>query len=103
MCLARTLVTDPEVLLMDEPTSSLDPQARAALEQLARATSLPTAIPVIWVTHDLPQMRRIADTVVVMIDGRIADTGFASELDECSSGEVARFLTSERSGRGHDE
>jgi len=37
MCLARTLVTGPEVLLMDEPTSSVDPQATLALEQLARS------------------------------------------------------------------
>ncbi len=102
VCLARTLVTGPEVLLMDEPTSSLDPHQRGALEQLARDLA-DGGIPVVWVTHDLQQMRRIADAVVVMIDGRVAHSGATSELDECSSGEVVRFLESEPTGRARDE
>lgn len=91
VCLARTLVTDPEVLLMDEPTSSVDPQARGALEQLARDLSA-SGVRVVWVTHDLAQMRRLADSVVVMIDGRVAHTGAASELDNAASPDVLRFL-----------
>ena len=60
MCLARTLTTRPSVLLADEPTSSLDPEATAHLESLAldlarRGTS------VLWVTHDPRQAERLAD------------------------------------------
>lgn len=91
VCLARTLVTGPEVLLMDEPTSSVDPQARVALEQLARDLSA-SGVRVVWVTHDLAQMRRIADEVVVMIDGRVAHTGPASMLEASAPAEVLRFL-----------
>ena len=102
VCLARTLVTDPDVLLMDEPTSSLDPHQRGALEQLARDLAA-GGIPVVWVTHDLPQMRRLADTVVVMIDGRVAHTGAARDVDASAPAEVARFLGGEPTGAGRDE
>ena len=73
-CLARTLVTRPEVLLLDEPTSSLDPAATAELE--ARTVALARdGVPVVWVSHDLRQVERIADDVVVLLDGRVADDG----------------------------
>lgn len=74
LCLARTLVTDPEVLLLDEPTSALDPAARSALERLAR-TLRDAGIPVVWVTHDHAQVRRLADHVVVLAAGRAVAAG----------------------------
>jgi putative ABC transport system ATP-binding protein len=91
VCLARTLATDPEVLLMDEPTSSLDPQARTALEQLALDLAS-SGVSVVWVTHDLAQMRRIANSVVVMIGGRVAHSGSAAALDDTARPDVVRFL-----------
>jgi putative ABC transport system ATP-binding protein len=91
MCLARTLVTGPEVLLMDEPTSSLDPAATVALEQLARAL-LAEGVVSVWVTHDLPQMRRVADRVIVLIDGTIVHAGCRDDLDRDAPPAVARFL-----------
>jgi putative ABC transport system ATP-binding protein len=90
MCLARTLVTQPEVLLMDEPTSALDPDARHRLERTARALAA-EGRPVVWVTHDLDQADRLADDVLVVIDGRVAS---ADERD--------RFLKSEREGEIDD-
>lgn len=71
MCLARTLVTRPEALLMDEPTSALDPDARHHLERTARQLA-DQGRPVVWVTHDLEQADRVADDVVVVIGGRLA-------------------------------
>lgn len=80
LCLARTLLTDPEVLLMDEPTSSLDPGSRAVIERYT--TSLVAGgLSVVWVTHDLAQARRLADHTVVLVEGRLADAD-----------EAARFL-----------
>jgi putative ABC transport system ATP-binding protein len=81
-CLARTLVTRPEVLLLDEPTSSLDPAATAELE--ARTIALAReGVPVVWVSHDLAQVGRIADDVVVLLDGSVADdNGRRRFLDE---------------------
>lgn len=67
LCLARTLATRPEVLLMDEPTASLDPVATRRLEGLVRRLG----VPIVWVTHDVVQVRRIADHVMVMTGGRL--------------------------------
>ena len=71
MCIARTLLTKPEVILMDEPTSSLDPENRIGIEDLARELAH-EGIGVVWVSHDLSQVQRIADRVEVLIDGRNA-------------------------------
>jgi len=71
MCLARTLLTGPEVVLMDEPTSSLDPDSRLAIERLARELA-DTGLAIVWVTHDLDQVRRLSDRTYVLIGGRNA-------------------------------
>lgn len=72
MCLARTLVTRPEVLLMDEPTSSLDPDATRRLERTALRLA-DEGRDLVWVTHDLEQARRLGGEIVVLIGGRVAD------------------------------
>jgi putative ABC transport system ATP-binding protein len=72
MCLARTLVTRPDALLMDEPTSALDPEARQGLERTARRLA-DGGRPLVWVTHDLAQADRLADDMVVMVGGHVAD------------------------------
>jgi putative ABC transport system ATP-binding protein len=79
VCLARTLLTSPEVLLMDEPTSSLDPASRHVLETLARDAAV-AGVRVVWVSHDLAQVERIADDVVVVVDGRIVHECATSRL-----------------------
>ncbi len=71
-CIARALLTDPEVLLMDEPTSALDPDARHTIEALGR-TFAEEGLTLLWVTHDLDQVLRVADRCIVVIDGRVAD------------------------------
>lgn len=86
LCLARTLATHPEVLLMDEPTSSLDPEARDHLETAARALA-EEGMRMIWVTHDLAQAERLADHRLVIVAGR------------CATGsEVERYLAGGRLG-----
>lgn len=73
-CLARTLVTGPEVLLMDEVTSSLDARNEAVLERLGRDLA-DDGVPVVWVSHDRAQIERIADATILLERGRIvADT-----------------------------
>ena len=71
VCLARTLATDPHVILMDEPTSALDADASDELEVLMR-TLASDGVPVLLVTHDEAQLERVADHVLRLRDGRLA-------------------------------
>jgi UDP-glucose/iron transport system ATP-binding protein len=73
MCLARTLATAPEVLLCDEATSSLDPDATHRLERVAHDLR-EDGIPVLWVTQEPEQIGRIADHVIRMHEGRVVGT-----------------------------
>lgn len=91
VCLVRSLLAEPQVLLMDEPTSAVDGAARDAIEsRVCRLRS--DGIPVVLVTHDLEQMRRLSDHVIVLIDGRVRATGPLPELGEVADPGVRRFL-----------
>ena len=76
MCLARTLVTQPETLLLDEPTSALDDQPKQVFETTARDLAA-QGITIIWVTHDGAQAGRVADRIYQLRDGRL--TGAPTE------------------------
>jgi phosphate transport system ATP-binding protein len=69
LCIARTLVLEPEILLMDEPTSSLDQTATEIIEELL--LELKNSFTIIVVSHYLDQVRRVADRVVTFSDGAI--------------------------------
>jgi putative ABC transport system ATP-binding protein len=96
VCLARTLVTAPEVLLLDEPTSALDAGPRLAFERLARGLA-DEGMPILWVTHDLDQLRRVADHVLVLDEGRVCRAGGVALVDE--DADVAALLTGGADGR----
>jgi putative ABC transport system ATP-binding protein len=70
MCLARTLVTQPETLLLDEPTSALDEQPKRVFETTARDLAT-QGITLIWVTHDAAQAHRVADRIYYLRDGHL--------------------------------
>jgi len=70
MCLARTLVTQPETLLLDEPTSALDAQPKQVFEATARELAA-QGITIIWVTHDGAQADRVADRIYQLRDGHL--------------------------------
>ncbi len=74
LVVARALTTDPEVLLADEASSALDAVATERLEELARRFA-DDGMPILWVTHDLEQARRLADHALVMTAGRISWCG----------------------------
>ena len=78
-CLARTLVTEPDALVMDEPTSALDAAPRLALERLAMRLVV-SGTPVVWVSHDVDQVRRIADAVIVLDHGTCLAAGTLAEV-----------------------
>ena len=81
LALARALACEPDLLLLDEPTASLDPAATAAVEALVNAAHA-RGIAVVMVTHDAGQARRMGDDAVFLSGGRVAEAGpIASVLD----------------------
>jgi len=78
LCLARALAVNPEVLLLDEPTSSLDPTTTEKIEGLIR--SLASRLTVVIVTHDLAQAARIGDRTALFFDGRLVEDGPTEQL-----------------------
>ncbi len=75
MCLARTLMAHPQVLLLDEPTSATDAAAAKVIEQAVRDLADDDGVPAVWVTHDPAQVERIADRVLHIERGRCAGVG----------------------------
>ncbi len=80
LCIARTLAADPEVLLMDEPCSALDPRSTARIEELI--VQLAGSLTVVIVTHNLAQARRIADYAAFLLNGDVIEQGFAEQVFE---------------------
>jgi phosphate transport system ATP-binding protein len=85
LCIARTIAVEPEVILMDEPCSALDPIATLKVEELI--AELKERYTIVIVTHNMQQAARVADTTAFMLDGELiehAATGtiFTTPADE---------------------
>jgi len=78
LCLARGLAVNPEIILGDEPTSSLDPKSSQNVEQLL--VDLRKDYTIVLVTHILRQARRIADNIVFLYLGEVIETGPMKEF-----------------------
>ncbi|MDO9357186.1 MAG: phosphate ABC transporter ATP-binding protein [Solirubrobacteraceae bacterium] len=78
LCIARALAADPEVLLLDEPCSALDPQSTQVIEDLI--VQLREEVAVVIVTHNLQQACRIADHVAFMYLGELVEYGTAEQV-----------------------
>jgi len=78
LCIARALAADPEVLLLDEPCSALDPQSTQVIEDLI--VQLREDLAVVIVTHNLQQAHRIADNVAFMYLGEMVEYGSAHQV-----------------------
>ncbi len=80
VALARALVVEPKVLLMDEPLSNLDAKVRQRLRGELRGLQKQIGITAIYVTHDQEEALALADTVVLMDQGRIVQTGTPQDI-----------------------
>jgi ABC-type methionine transport system ATPase subunit len=88
--IARALALEPEVLLMDEPTSALDQVARQRIEDLIGQLNKELGLTIVVVSHALDQVERIADRVVLLIDGRSEGEWSKEEFFGKAVGEKAR-------------
>lgn len=95
LSIARALATGPEVLILDEPTSNLDPSATLAIEALIGAVRT-EGTRVVLITHDLGQARRLADEVAFLHRGRIIErTPSATFLEKPATSQAQAFVRGE--------
>jgi phosphate transport system ATP-binding protein len=73
LCLARVLAVDPDVILMDEPCSALDPISTARVEELIE--ELRERYTVVIVTHNMQQAARVSDRTVFLLNGNLVEVG----------------------------
>jgi len=92
LCIARALAVEPEVILMDEPCSALDPIATAKIEELI--TSLKEHYTVVIVTHNMQQAARVSDFTAFLYLGQLIEYGGTTNLFERPTVELTeRYLT----------
>jgi len=80
LCIARAIASGPEILLMDEPCSALDPRSTSVIEELIH--SLREDLAIVIVTHNLQQARRVADRVAFMYLGDLVELGSTQQIFE---------------------
>jgi phosphate transport system ATP-binding protein len=88
LCIARAIATRPEVLLMDEPCSALDPRSTAVIEQLIGELRQDLAI--VIVTHNMQQARRVGDKVAFMYLGDLVEYGPAEQIFDAPQAQRTR-------------
>ena len=95
LALARALARNPEVLFLDEPTSSLDPAATLAVEEIVKGVAA-SGIKVVMATHDLGQARRLAGDIAFLVRGRLIEHRAAIDFFERpQTSQAAAFLRGE--------
>jgi phosphate transport system ATP-binding protein len=78
LCIARALATDPDVLLMDEPASALDPKSTAAIEDLI--FELKDTYTIVIVTHNMQQAARVSDQTAFFYEGQLIEVGPTTDM-----------------------
>ena len=95
LCIARTLMINPQVILLDEPCSSLDIKNNMIIEEIIKKFRGDYTI--IIVTHNLSQAKRLADNVIYMENGKIVETGDNKDIFFCAKHEkTKKYLSFEK-------
>lgn len=99
VALARTLVNESSILMLDEITSALDPSAAREIEELIMKIHKDEQKTILWVTHDLEQARRIGDYTWLLVEGQLIEKADTKSFFHQPKEELTRrFLRSELSG-----
>ena len=81
LCLARAIITDPEILLLDEPTANIEPNSTTLIEKYL-IQKVRSSRKIFFVTHDINQARRLADEIVFIHTGRVIEHSSAENFFE---------------------
>ncbi len=95
LCLAMALAVDPEFVLLDEPTASLDPENAAIVEEIIQGMKQQTKL-VLLVTHNIFQAKRLADRVVLLFQGKVAEMAPTTSFFKNPESDLAkRYISGE--------
>jgi phosphate transport system ATP-binding protein len=96
LCIARALAMNPDIILLDEPTSSLDPQATAKIEELL--VDLKERVTILIVTHNIGQASRISDYVAFLCNGVLVEFGPSTKIFTTPENKVTEEFLSGKFG-----
>ncbi|MBI2218195.1 MAG: ABC transporter ATP-binding protein [Candidatus Rokubacteria bacterium] len=95
VAIARALVTEPDIIFFDEPTTGLDPILVNTIHGLIRELHARYRFTALIVSHEIPEIFEIADTVAMLADGRIVESGSPAMIQESSNPVVRQFIRGE--------
>ena len=98
VAIARALASDPQILLCDEATSSLDPQTTSSILELLQDINQKFGITIVIITHQMSVVREICTHVAIMKDGEVKEQGLVEEIFSHPKSQVAKELISKDSG-----
>lgn len=90
--LARAIATNPEIIFFDEPTTGLDPIMADVINNLIKERVTDLGATTITITHDMSSVRKIADKVAMLYQGKIIWHGRVEEIDHCGNAHVDQFV-----------
>jgi tungstate transport system ATP-binding protein len=93
VAIARVLVYEPEILLLDEPTANLDPANTANIESAIRRARDTYGTTVILATHNMYQAKRLGDRIAVLLDGQFIEVGDRDTIFDHPKQELTRKFT----------
>jgi len=96
--LARSIISKPDLIFFDEPTTGLDPITADAINDLIIEQVRGLGAAAVTITHDMPSARKIADDIAMLFEGKIIWRGKASEVDNSGNAYVDQFVHGRASG-----
>jgi phospholipid/cholesterol/gamma-HCH transport system ATP-binding protein len=98
VALARAIAAEPEILFFDEPTTGLDPIMADVINELIRKCVSELGATALSITHDMASVRKIADNVAMLYDGKILWHGAVGEIDRSGNPYVDQFINGRADG-----
>ena len=94
VALARTMITEPEIVILDEPTNSLDMKNTRWFEDKIKLLIEKKSMIILWTSHDMNQVRRIAKYCSIIIEGEIRESGLVEDIFQNAKDELVRTYLS---------
>jgi phospholipid/cholesterol/gamma-HCH transport system ATP-binding protein len=98
VALARALITEPSIVLFDEPTTGLDPIILNSIHRLIKRTHREYGFTGLIISHEIPEIFEVADRVAMLHNGVIVETGTPEEIKNSSNPAVKQFITGSTKG-----